>query len=477
MNHIELTNWIFYIFLTIYIVTVLGTVIVVISENRNPLKSIAWIVVLLFFPIGGLIFYFFLGQDFRKQRMISRKSMKKINKHSHCHEPKPDISRLSASSAQEVLLLYHINYAKLHHGNAVEIFTEGGAMFQSLLENIEKAKHFVHLEFYIFSDDKLGHELKELLCRKVKEGVEVRLIYDDVGCWGVENRFFEQMQEQGVEVQSFLKVHFPAFANKLNYRNHRKIVIIDGEIGYIGGMNVADRYREGLDWGVWRDTHILIKGPGVNALQCAYSVDWYFMERKLLWDAKYFPKVEVAGDVSLQIATSGPIGEWKEIMLGIFKAIANAKKYVYIQTPYFLPTEALLQVLQCAALSNVDVRLMLPSRSDSKMVQMGGHSFVLAMLKAGVKVYFYLPGFLHSKMVVIDDELFTVGSANMDFRSFEHNFEANAFIYHARLTAEMKNTFLRDQKQSIRVNIREWRSRPLRQKAMESFARLFSPML
>ena len=346
-----------------------------------------------------------------------------------------------------------------------------------MIREIEKAKYFIHIEFYIFQNDNLGNIFKNLLIQKAKEGVEIRVIYDDVGCWSVKKKFFKEMQDNGIDVKVFLKVRFPAFANKINYRNHRKIVVIDGHIGYIGGMNIADRYMDGLKWGIWRDTQIKIEGPGVNGLQTAFSVDWYFTAKQLLWDKKYFPNNNHNGNVNLQIAMSGPIGEWQEIMLAIFKAITNAKQYVYIQTPYFLPTEGLMLALQTAALANVDVRLMIPAKSDTTIVQVGTFSFIRPMLKAGVKVYLYNAGFLHAKSIVIDDEFCTVGSTNMDFRSFEHNFEANAFIYDKKTTIQMKNIFLKDQQSCKRINFVEWKNRPLSQKSLESLVRLLSPLL
>lgn len=477
MDGFEIADWLYWLTVVIYVITIVGTVIVVISENRNPLKSIAWIFVLLFFPVGGLIFYIFLGRDFRKQRMISRKSLKKINRYSFTHQTHPHSLNLPLSSERQIDLLFNVNQAKLYSGNRVELFTDGKSFFDSLLAEIENARKFIHLEFYIFQDDTLGKQVKELLFKKVEEGVEVRVIYDDVGCWSVKNRFFREMQKGGIQVSPFLEVRFPAFANKINYRNHRKIVVIDGEVGYIGGMNIADRYRDGLSWGIWRDTQMRIDGPAVQGLQTAFSVDWYFTDKELLWDEYYFPPVEDKGDVSLQVVTSGPIGEWKELMLAIFKVISTAKHYVYIQTPYFLPTDALLLAMQAAALANVDVRLMLPIRSDSRLVHIGSCSYVSSMLKAGVKVYFYEPGFLHAKMVAVDDEYCTVGSTNMDFRSFEHNFESNAFVYDSKVTRHMKQVFLKDQQKCKRMTLREWRSRPFRQRALESIIRLFSPML
>ncbi|MDO5571028.1 MAG: cardiolipin synthase [Bacteroidales bacterium] len=477
MGGFILTDWLYYITLSVYMITILGTVIIVISENRNPVKSIAWVVVLIFLPVIGLIFYIFLGQDFRRHRMISKKSLKKIQKNSFKLKNSLSSYNLTASTEQQTALLFNLNQSELSTGNKVEIFTIGKDFFDSLINHIEKARHFIHIEFYIFQDDSLGNLFKNILIQKAKEGVEVRVIYDDVGCWSVKKKFFNEMIENGISVKPFLEVKLPALANKINYRNHRKIVVIDGKTGYIGGMNIADRYLDGLKWGKWRDTQIMIEGAAVQSLQKTFSVDWYFTARELLWDKKYFQSCKHEGNIDIQISTSGPIGEWQEIMLAIFKAVTNAKKYVYIQTPYFLPTEGLTLALQAAALANVDVRLMIPAHSDSKIVQVGSFSYIRSMLKAGVKVYFYKPGFLHAKMVAVDDELCTVGSANMDFRSFEHNFEANAFIYNKDIAIQLKNIFLKDQQECDRITLRYWKTRPIRQKAWESVIRLFSPLL
>ena len=285
------------------------------------------------------------------------------------------------------------------------------------------------------------------------------------------------MTAAGIEVYPFLEVTFPQLANKINYRNHRKIVIVDGTSGFIGGMNIADRYQDGVPWGIWRDTHILIEGPAVQGLQSSFAVDWCFTSRQLLSEKLYFPVVPPKGNTCIQIITSGPIGEWKEISLTFLKAISNAKQYVYIQTPYFLPTESLMKVLQVAALAKVDVRLMLPEKSDSPVLQLASHSYIKPMLKAGVKVYFYQKGFIHSKTIVIDDEFSTVGSTNLDFRSFDHNFEVNAFMYDKELAIKMKNIFIADQQQCRRIPWSYWRRRPVASKVKESIVRLLSPVL
>ena len=237
------------------------------------------------------------------------------------------------------------------------------------------------------------------------------------------------MREGGIEVYAFLKVRFPQFTSKINYRNHRKIVVVDGQVGFVGGMNLAERYVRGVSWGVWRDTQLRVEGKAVHALQAVFLLDWYVVGRTLVTSAVFFPRIDkVAGGTSLvQVVTGSPVGPWREIMQGLIGAIHGARHYIYVQTPYFLPTDSVLLALQTAALSGVDVRLMLPRRADSRLTHYGSCSYLEEMLQAGVKVYFYKAGFLHSKMLVVDDEFSTVGSTNIDFRSFEHNFEVNAF--------------------------------------------------
>ncbi len=457
--------------------TVLGVVIIILSENRNPLKSIAWVFVLIFLPVAGLIFYLFFGRDFRKMRLISRKSFKRLNSFNSEEMTTGVLPHKEAKPDNVVKLNKKLCQSRVFQGNKVEVLTSGEDFFTSMFDVIKDAKSFIHLQFYIIDRDDIGNELINLLIDKVKEGVIVRVIYDDVGSWGLKQKDIKFLRSNGIRVFPFLEVKFRALADKINYRNHRKIVVVDGKLGYIGGMNVADRYMQGLEWGIWRDTQLKIDGPAVHALQTAFSIDWYFCTKRLLKDPMYYPKVAAQGDVAIQIVTSGPVGEWRKIMLAIFSVINSAKKYVYIQTPYFLPPQSLLLAIQTAALSNVDVRLMLPARSDSKIVHVGSCSFIEDILKAGVKVYQYTPGFLHSKMVVSDDKICTIGSANMDFRSFEHNFESNAFIYNKELAISTRKIFLEDQRNCRKLNLRRWRNRPMSQKALESVVRLFSPLL
>ncbi len=474
------SDWLYLGIYTGFILTIIFTTIVIVLENRNPVKSLAWIVVLVFLPIGGFILYLFFGQQYRHTRMISKRKRRILQKMSgntaHISVSEPG-NRLSPESLQQIKLGYQLGGTQLFVHNHIEIFTDGESKFKALIEDLNRAETFIHLQYYIFDNDTLGRTIKKILIEKARQGVKVRVLYDDVGCWKVRSRFFREMRKAGIEIRPFFKVSFPQLANKLNYRNHRKVAIIDGKTGYIGGMNIADRYCDGLSWGIWRDTHARIKGPAVYGLQSAFSIDWSFTTREFLSEARYYPPVEETGNTDIQILTSGPLGEWKEIAISFLKAIANARECIYIQTPYFLPTDSLLKALQAAALAKVDVRLMIPSHSDSRLLQYASQSYLKDILRAGIKVYFYQGGFLHAKSLIIDNEFSSIGSTNFDFRSFDHNFEINAFMYNTDTNAMMKKIFINDMRQCRRITLSRWKRRPLTTKVAESFARLMSPIL
>ncbi len=457
----------------IYVVTALGIVIIVISENRNPLKTISWVLLLVFFPIGGIIIYYFFGQDSRKVRVLSRKSYKRLKKRSFDHLIIHNAENICSEFAPLAKLLDNNNSAALLQGSEIRIFTNGPDKFEALLADLGKARHHIHLQYYIFLDDAIGNKVKDMLIRKAREGVEVRVLYDDAANWQVKNRFYNEMAKAGVEITAFLKVHFPLLTSKVNYRNHRKIVVIDGRIGYIGGMNIADRYLEPT----WRDTHLRVEGKGVLGMQSAFLIDWLSSGKQIANEKSYFPESPVLTKNVMQIATGGPIGIWRTLLQATIQIIASAQKHVYIQTPYFLPTDGLLQALQLTALAGIDVRLMVPWHADVRFVSTASHSYFEDILNAGVKIYVMDPGFLHAKMIVVDDFLTVIGSANMDFRSFEHNFEVNAYIYDEKIALQMKQVFFNDQKACRRIVRKEWRQRPPFRKIQESITRMFSPLL
>lgn len=464
-------------FRLVYLAVILFTIVIVLLDNRNPVKTMAWVLVLVFLPVVGLAFYFFFGRNTRKERLISKKGFSRLSKRPMAEYQAQEALGDFTGRNQLIPFFHRVSNALPFEGNDVHVFTDGYSMYQELFRRIAKAKHHIHLEFYIFEDDAVGRLLRDLLIDKAREGVSVRLLYDDVGCWDVNPMFYDEMLCEGIEVRSFLKVRFPQFTSKVNYRNHRKLAIIDGKVGFIGGMNIALRYLKGVPWGVWRDTHICLKGKAVYGIQTAFLTDWFAVDRTLLTSAQYFPKIDTVGTSVAQIVTSDPVGEWHDIMLGLVKAISCAQRYIYVETPYFLPTEQVMAAFQTAALSGVDVRLMIPKKADAFITHKGTMSYLDELMKSGVKVYFYRAGFLHSKLWVADDEWASVGSTNLDFRSFEHNFEANAFFYDEKTVCAMKEIFLEDMKKCITLSQKIWDKRSFKNKIVESVVRLLAPLL
>ena len=288
------------------------------------------------------------------------------------------------------------------------------------------------------------------------------------------------MREGGVEIHSFLPVHFPTFTSKVNYRNHRKLVVVDGKVGYVGGMNIALRYVKGADSQPWRDTMLRLTGGIVYSLQRAFLVDWYFVDRTLISDRVYYPPLSAqpANNCLAQLVTSAPTTPYPEIMQGYVRAITAARRYIYIETPYFLPNEPVLFALKTAAMAGVDVCLLCPLRSDARFTEWASRSYLRELREAGARVYLYQAGFLHSKLMVIDDALSTCGSTNVDFRSFENNFESNVFIYDEGTALRLRKVFLDDLSNSVFLDdIPSWVRPKFIQRLWESLIRLLSPLL
>ncbi len=469
-------HWIYMALVIVYALTILTTVVVIVSENRSPVKSLAWVTVLLLLPVIGFILYVIFGRNITNTRMISRKNRRKLRRRESYKKVNLKKAGLTTASLQQIQLTRTLSGALYYPNNKVEIFAEGAKKFEALLRDLDQAKSYVNIQYYIFHNDEIGTAVRDALVRCVQRGVTVRLIYDHVGSFRTSDRFFKRMKKCGVQAHPFFKVVFPLFGTRINWRNHRKICVIDGEIGYIGGMNIADRYiNGGRSFDKWRDTHLRICGPAVGSLQYSFAVDWNFMGQPLIEDV--VTNQEYSGGVGMQLLTSGPTSQWTNLEFLFTKAIANAKRRVFVQTPYFLPTEGLLRALQTAALSGVDVRVMVPKKSDSLMLDHATRSYFVECLQAGIKIYLYGGGMLHAKMVLVDDEFVSVGSTNFDFRSFEHNFEANMQIYSADVNGQMSQIFLQDMQESHRINLAEWKKRPISQKAAASLVRLLSPIL
>ena len=469
-----------WIYLLLYVAIMIPAIIRVLLDNRQPAKTMAWILVLAFMPFVGIIFYIFFGQNTWKERHISDRSMDQLTKRSMLEFVEQENLHLPANNKPLMNLFTNQNWAFPFKDNRVDIFTDGYEFICSLLYNIGKAQHHIHLDTYIFEDDALGYLVADALIDKAEQGVEIRVIYDDVGCWKVKDAFFERMRDTGIDVHAFMPVRFPAFTSKVNYRNHRKLCVIDGKVGFIGGMNIAKRYVKGTGKQPWRDTHLRIQGGGVYALQRAFLIDWYFVDRTLITNRVYYPSVDIHINNSclVQVVTSSPIAPWPDIMQGYVRILLQAQKYVYMETPYFLPTEPVLFAMRTAALAGVDIRLMIPRKADAKLVEWASRSYVMEAIEAGVKVYLYMGGFNHSKLLVSDDNLCTVGSTNIDFRSFENNFEANAFFYDEEMAQRIKAIYLKDESQSILVDdVSYFVKRPFMKRLFESIVRLLSPLL
>ncbi len=433
-------NAVFYVFTALYIITAIGCIIVVVSENRNPVRSLAWVTVLLLLPVVGILVYLFFGRSLKSVMMISRNNRMKRRGQVSLNTPESSNFSLSESSLQIINLVNSLGEPHFFKTNQVDIFTEGEAKFSQLKADLLAAKKYINFQYYIFSADTIGKELAEILIQKAHEGVKVRVIYDHVGSWSIASSFFKHLREEGVEAYPFLKVTFPQLANRLNWRNHRKVVVIDGEVGYIGGMNIADRY--------------------VTDQPCTSTLA---------------PNAESVG---MQIVISGPTQPLNAMSMVLLRAISQAQKSIYIQTPYFLPEESMKSALQAAALSGVDVRIMIPLYPDSKILKYSSLSYVKECLAADIKVLLYTERMLHAKCVIIDDEFVTTGSTNFDFRSLEHNFECNALIYSKSFCTKMKAIFLADSEQSCEeMTLEEWVKRPLSQRALESSSRLLGPVL
>lgn len=473
-------EYLYWIIFFIYSATVIGTIISVLMDNRQPVKTMAWVMVLMFMPVIGIVLYFFFGQDTRKEKLISQHSLDLLTKSSMLEFAVQKDLNIQEENKTLVKLFASQNWALPFKDNDINIYTDGYSFFNVLFQEIGKAKHSIHLDTYIFNHDSLGRLLADILIDKAREGVEVRVIYDDVGCWNVNDAFFKQMRDAGVMVMPFMPVRFPAFTSKVNYRNHRKLCVIDGKVGFIGGMNIAKRYITGNGKQKWRDTHLKIQGGAVYAIQRAFLVDWYFVSRQLITDRKYYPELsgEIHNDIIIQIVTSSPVSPWPDIMQGYVRILLEARHYVYMETPYFLPTETVMSAMRIAALAGVDVRIMIPRHGDAKFVEWASRSYVFETIQAGVKVYLYRGGFNHSKLLVCDDSVCTCGSTNIDFRSFENNFEANAFIYDRQTALDFKQIFINDIKKSTYVTLRMIsKKRPFVNRLWESLVRLLSPLL
>ncbi len=476
-------------FTWLWIINIILSLFIIYFGRKNPRSTLIWILIIELLPIVGFVLYLMFGANFKKRKMFKLKE----------EEDKliESLSSLQSEMMEDGRFVYKEERSKDYHDlinmnlntddalftqdNTVKMYYWGQDKFEDLLKDIENATERIDVQYYIFRYDKIGKKLVDLLEEKQREGVQVRLLYDAVGCRSLKRKNFNKLKSYGGETAEF----FPAFIRwlnpRINYRNHRKMVIIDDRIGYIGGFNVGDDYMgEYKKMGLWRDTHARIEGGGVMGLKLRFLKDWYYatdLEPDLERD--FNPKVSsnLAGDVSMQIVTSGPDTEFNNIKNTMIKMISQAKDEIYIQTPYLVPDLAVWEALRMAILSGVKVNIMIPNKPDHIVVYWATTSYAGELIKMGANVYTYDKGFLHAKMLLIDDYVSTIGSANMDERSFSLNFEANTVMYSRQVNSELKGQFMVDLEDSTQITEEMYENRPLYVKVREPISRLFSPIL
>lgn len=470
------------------LIVYLGVILTILIENRNPTKTIAWLLVIILVPIVGMIVYYLFGQKFVKVKEFRNNNlaqyeglMHRWGKHNPILESKlQSISAMIGSLGRVFVFLANQKVAPPSLGGSVKLLTNGEEKFPALLEAIRLASHHVHLEYYIFEPDDIGQQVLDLLIQKAEEGVEVRLIVDAFGSPKLARRL-RKLNKLGLQVVVFLPVGFSSLANS-NYRNHRKVAIIDGEIAFVGGINISDYYinKPHSNQLFWRDTTVRIQGSAINTLQAYFWMDWCFAGGDAFEvDASYFYPVDAPklGEAAITFAYSDPGSHAPFCMEALLIAISEAQESIQLCTPYFIPSEELSTALQLAASSGISVELMLPAKGDSYIVQHASISFLKPLLERGVQVYLYEKGFVHAKTVAIDHKLAFVGTVNLDTRSFYINFETSAIISDPAFSISLEKQFEQDKSVSRKVSIEDWRKRPKLKRGLDSVCRLLAPLL
>lgn len=486
------SDYFFYVEL-LYLIITIAVAIRIIYDTDSISKTLAYLLLVIFIPIFGIIFYFLFGVNYRKRKMYSKKLKVNDDYMERLIHRVTDVAmdcelheNLVVNENRSIINMLSNNLlgaGPLLSNNQVDLLKNGERFFPRLLADLRAAKHHIHLEYYIYENNSIGQEIADILIAKVKEGVEVRFIYDDFGSKSIRKNMVKRLQKNGVECYPFNEVILIAFANRMNYRNHRKIVVIDGNIGYTGGINISDRYdnnrKEAADY-FWRDTHVRIYGNGVYGLQYVFLADWNFCSKQnLAFTREYFPKVlEIAEhNLPLQVISSGPDSDVPSILYSVLKAIETAKSEVLITTPYYIPDESLQLAIKMAVLSGKKVKLLLPGITDSYIVKWASESYFQELLEFGVEIYLYKKGFIHAKTFVTDSGLCSIGTCNLDHRSFDLNFEVNVVIYDDKLAAEMRQMFFEDCENALKLELDRWEKRSRWHRLKNRLIRLFSPLL
>ena len=477
-----------FIFSHLIFINFILAVVIVFFQRKDPKSVWTWLLLLYFIPILGFVFYLFLGTDMHKQKMFRIKEIEDhlndaIRKQEYSLQNKELERKNPAIADYSDLVMYNLDVsgAVLTDDNDIAVFTDGNEKFDALIADMQEAKEYIHIQYYIIKNDVLFNKIKDVLVKKAEEGVEVRILYDGMGCRSVKKSYWRKLNSLGIKTSEFFPATLRRLHLRLNYRNHRKIVIIDGKTGYLGGFNIGKEYI-GLDdkFGYWRDTHLRIIGSAVAALEIRFALDWNYASRENLFMAdKYVNQEPILSKqhCEVQIVSSGPDSRYCNIRDNYLRLIGKAKKSIYIQTPYFIPDEAILSALMIAIHSGIEVNVMIPCKPDHPFVYWATYSYIGDLVMEGAKCYTYNGGFLHSKGIIVDDKVLCYGTANMDIRSFALNFEVNAIIYNEEMAIQMRKIFDEDLKQSKQItkNMYVGRSLPIRLK--EQVSRLLSPLL
>ena len=465
----------------LFLINIVFSLLIIFFQRRNPTTVWAWLLLLYFIPVLGFILYLILGQNFRRERMFKMKEIEGEIKYAVRRQEEsiyrkklrlrdPELDRFKR------LILYNLNEAEavLTDNNDIRIFTDGREKFQALLSEMDRARNYIHVQYYIIKNDELWKEIEEVLVRKARQGVEIRVLFDSMGCRGMRHSDWARLEKAGIKVAEF----FPALLGKLqlrvNYRNHRRI-------GFVGGFNVGREYiGKDRKFGYWRDTHVCIEGSAVTSLAVRFVLDWNYAARENLFlEDRLFeiPTYVRNGRDPVQIISSGPDSHSQEIRNNYLRLIHMARKNIYIQTPYFIPDDDIRDALEIAAKSGIDVRIMIPCKPDHPFVYWATYSYLGEMIEAGARCYTYDNGFLHAKCMCVDGLVTCMGTANMDIRSFSLNFEVNAVIYSARTTERLMEAFENDIAKSTLVTRKKYEQRDFVIRIKEQFCRLLSPVL
>jgi cardiolipin synthase len=467
---------------TLYGVVTLWSIISIILHGSRPTKSLSWLLAVVLLPFAGPLLYYLFGVNRRKFKFFRLKQTEKRKlfdeKYKDIHELENSVDFHSAKNKKLSKLIENGTLLKAYAGNKATVLNGGKETFESIFETLEQAEHFIHLQYYIFSEGELSERFYNIFKEKIAKGVEVRLIYDSFGSSSFRGNTIKRFRDLGVKAFPMMPIRFGSLLFTLNYRNHRKMIIVDGKIGFTGGVNVTDQYIKPIsDLGIWNDIHIKLEGPVVKSLHRVFIKDYYFAsDEELLLKEKYIPKIEQKGNHTIQIVAAGPDSKQPAIMQQYISMIMLAEKCICIANPYFIPSTAVLQALKIAALSGIEVSILVPKVSDSKMAKLSMFSNFEELLAVGVKIYLRLD-FSHSKMILIDGEIASIGSGNFDYRSFEHNFETNALLYDVELTQNIQTEFDTICNNYIPLDYESFKNRPVWKRLLEGMAKFFSPLL